>query len=124
MGKFVHLAREFFTEAEMREIFSAESYFPMTRLFDIARSRGLLLSENLSREELVNELSCQWYSWQQFENVVRYLNSTDDEEDKSSVSRVENAITYEEVEQAKNSLEIKRAEKQKQEVVINTLLLA
>jgi hypothetical protein len=120
MGKFVHLAREFFNEGEMRDLLSGESFFPITALYNLARARGVLLPEGLSREEVVNELSRYWYSWRQFQSIAKQLD-TGDRDEKSAVVRINNDVAFDEVQAANELLVAKRTESKRERYTLQKI---
>ncbi|MEM9079579.1 MAG: hypothetical protein AAGC74_02680 [Verrucomicrobiota bacterium] len=114
-GKYVHLAREFFDEGEINDMLSCDPPFSKRRILEIARSRGVFLSKDLGKDQLVSEVARYWYSWPQFRKISSYLDKEESEE-KKTPKRIKNKVKFSEVEAAMNAVASERKDRESYQI--------
>lgn len=110
MSKYIQLARCYFDDKDIEDLLS-NPRFNQRALLQIAKERGVFLSPDLSREEIIRYLSMQYFDWDAKTEIVERLNRPDTEEKRATVqfqgkgdlSAIEKAI-----EQVKSSLSVNR----------------
>lgn len=109
MSKYIQLARCYFDDKDIEDLLS-NPRFSQRALLQIAKERGVFLSPDDSREDIVRYLSMQYFDWTAKSSIAARLNKAEAEEKRATV-QFERVATLTAIEKA--------AEKVKQELPQN-----
>lgn len=84
MSKYIQLARCYFDDKDIEDLLS-NPRFNQRALLQIAKERGVFLSPDDSREDIVRYLSMQYFDWAAKSSIAARLNKAEAEEKRATV---------------------------------------
>lgn len=82
--RFAHISKYYADDKDIYDLLSSPN-LPLKRILQVARERGLFLSDETPREEVINYVSRLPFNWQQLEGLISSIEKDDRAEKKSTL---------------------------------------